>query len=111
MPADKVPPAVWCRTNGDRRTSKGKGLKTAFGGRMRTKILAAVLVLVAMAGPGTASGAEEPTLSASQRAWIASRIYAAVQTYFGHWRGAPGLDFDEEYRTYLNEILTSSDRQ
>jgi len=79
---------------------------------MPAKVLAAVLILTAMAGEKEiASGAEQATLSVSQRAWIASRIYAAVQTYFGHWQGAPGLDFDEAYRAYLDQILASSDRR
>jgi carboxyl-terminal processing protease len=71
-----------------------------------------VLAVAAISGrPAQAGGAEEAMLSVSQRAWIASRVYAAVQSYFGHWRGVPGLDFDEEYRVYLDRILASGDRR
>ncbi len=42
--------------------------------------------------------------------WIATQIYAAVNTYFGHWRGVPDLDFDKEFQTYLSQVIASDDR-
>ncbi len=50
-------------------------------------------------------------LPLAERVWIATRIYDAVNTYFGHWRGVPDLDFDKEYRAYLDQILGSGDRR
>jgi len=57
--------------------------------------------------------AEEPsgTLPLEQRAWIASRIYSAVQLYFAHFEGVPDLDLDEVYKDYLRRVLVTDDRR
>ncbi len=49
--------------------------------------------------------------SASERAFRASRVYAAALTYFAHWQDAPEPDaIDAAYRRYLETILASEDR-
>jgi carboxyl-terminal processing protease len=64
---------------------------------------------------GAAATAGEPpgssTLPIAERAWIASQVYSLVNTYFGHWRAVPDLDFDRAFRVYLDEVLASADRR
>lgn len=57
--------------------------------------------------PAAASG---DTLPLERRAWIASKIYASVQAYFGHWEAVPDLDLDAVYRDYLAEALATTGR-
>ena len=66
--------------------------------------------LVAQQIQTPAAAATTDTLSLERRAWIASKIYAAVNAYFGHWEGAPDLDLDEAYRVYLGQALGSASR-
>lgn len=51
------------------------------------------------------AAAAPDTVPLERRAWIASKIYASVQSYFGHWEGAPDLDLDAAYRAYLDRAL------
>jgi carboxyl-terminal processing protease len=64
---------------------------------------------------GAAATAGEPpdaaTLPIAERAWIASQIYSLVNTYFGHWRAVPDLDFDRVFQAYLDGVLASDDRR
>jgi carboxyl-terminal processing protease len=57
--------------------------------------------------PAAAAG---DTLPIERRAWIASKIYASIETYFGHWEAVPALDLDAAYRDYLGEALASPGR-
>ena len=57
-----------------------------------------------------APAAAADTLPLVKRAWIASKIYASVQAYFGHWEAVPELDLDAAYRDYLAEALASPSR-
>lgn len=50
------------------------------------------------------------TVTLERRTWIASRIYASVQAYFGHWEAVPELDFETAYRDYLSEVLEADSR-
>jgi len=54
------------------------------------------------------SGSEK--LSLHDRIWIATQIYAAVHTYFGHWQAVRDLDFDQEFQSYLDQIVATDDR-
>jgi carboxyl-terminal processing protease len=67
----------------------------------------------------TAEGHEQATagqpqyldrLPLSERVWVATQIYSSIQIYFGHWRGAPDLDLDKEFRSYLDQVLATDDR-
>ncbi len=49
-------------------------------------------------------------ISVSERAFIASKIYAAIPLYFAHWQGAPDLDLDAAYRHYLDAAMAAPDR-
>ena len=56
------------------------------------------------------TAAQDSQISASERAFIASKIYAAIPLYFAHWQGAPNLDLDAAYRRYLDAALAAPDR-
>lgn len=57
-------------------------------------------------GPAT----KADTVPLERRMWIASKIYASVQTYFGHWEAVPDLDLDAEFRAYQNAAIAAPDR-
>lgn len=82
--------------------------------RGRTVPLLAVLLLagppapVVLAQQAAATGAP---LDAAERAWIASRIYRAVELNYGHWDDVPGYDLPAEYRAYLDEAMNAGDRR
>src|SRR5690349_18828874 len=46
-----------------------------------------------------------------ERALVASKIYAAIQTYFAHGSGVPNLDLDAAYKAYLGQALGAKDRR
>lgn len=50
-------------------------------------------------------------LSLHDRGWIATQVYSAITTYFGHWRAVPELDLDKEFQSYLDQILVTDDRR
>lgn len=52
-----------------------------------------------------------PALSIEERAYVASRVYSAVNTYFAHWEDAEDVDLDAAYRAYLSAALTAPDRR
>lgn len=80
------------------------------------RLLACLSMLsLAFAGPAAAqvrapAAAVADTLPIERRAWIASKIYASIQAYFGHWEAVPGLDLDAAYRDYLARALASPGR-
>jgi carboxyl-terminal processing protease len=71
--------------------------------------LAVVGAVVLLAGNGGAQAEDPPT--AARRAWVAGRLYAAVQLYFAHWRDVPPLDFDQAFADYLEEAMAAPDRR
>jgi carboxyl-terminal processing protease len=50
-------------------------------------------------------------LPLKDRVKIATQLYHFVEIYFGHWRGVPDLDLDQEYGAYLDQILATDDRR
>ncbi|HSS51902.1 MAG TPA: hypothetical protein VLX28_23410, partial [Thermoanaerobaculia bacterium] len=58
-----------------------------------------------------AATAASDKLSLDQRVWMASKIYATIQTYFGHWQAVPEFDLDASYQRYLAQILSTDDRR
>src|ERR1043165_8347819 len=79
-------------------------------------VLGGLLLLAPHAGfpqPATTApaAAAGDRLSIDQRAWMASKIYATIQTYFGHWQAVPEFDLDASYQKYLAQILASDDRR
>jgi carboxyl-terminal processing protease len=75
-------------------------------------LLATVATLAApRALSAQASATGSGPLDAARRAWIASRVYRAIELYYGHWDDVPDLDLDAAYRTYLDEAMTAPDRR
>ena len=48
------------------------------------------------------------SLSAAERAFVASKLYSWVQLHFAHREGVPDLDLDRRYREYLAEALAAT---
>ena len=78
------------------------------------RLLAALLLALGVAG----AAAQEPVTQAdtaapdmAQRIWVASRIMSAVQMYFAYWEAVPGLDFEAEFRAYLDAVAQAADRR
>lgn len=85
------------------------------GARRHHRPLFAALLLLTLAVPAGAqvrapAAASGDSLPLERRAWIASKIYASIQAYFGHWEAVPELDLDAAYRDYLAEALASPSR-
>lgn len=78
---------------------------------VRRSILLLIVWSFAMAFPGAAQQPAPDKLSMTERAWMASKIYSSVQTYFGHWQAVPDLDLDAAYQKYLSAALASDDRR
>lgn len=70
---------------------------------------AAALALLSFAPCARARQAPPPP-SLEERAFIASKIYSSVNTYFAHWQAVPGLDFDAEFKQYLDRALKAETR-
>jgi carboxyl-terminal processing protease len=72
------------------------------------KVVAGWVILLTLAtGRSFAAGA---AFGLAERALTASKIYAAVQTYFAHWQAVPELNLDTTYRAYLNEVIAAESR-
>jgi len=52
----------------------------------------------------------EQNLDPARRAYVASRLYAAIQQYFAHWEDVPDLDIDNEFKNYLREAMVAKNR-
>jgi carboxyl-terminal processing protease len=50
-------------------------------------------------------------LTASERSWIAAKLYSSIQMYFSHWEGVPKFDLDRSFRNYLDRAMGAPDRQ
>jgi carboxyl-terminal processing protease len=75
---------------------------------MGVRTLAGIVLLV-LSAPCPAQQSED-RIALSQRMWIASKIYATIQQYFGHWQAAPDLNLDVVYRQYVDRIAATDDR-
>ena len=80
--------------------------------RIRPSIAFLVYVALILMAPETRSQVSVPTkIALVDRIQIAGQIYADIQTYFGHWRGLPNFNLQQEYESYLNEMLMADDRK
>jgi carboxyl-terminal processing protease len=50
-------------------------------------------------------------LDPARRAYIAARLYAAIEKYFAHWDDAAELDFNAAFEEYLAEAMAAPDRR
>lgn len=53
----------------------------------------------------------DPGITAREKMWIASKIYGAIESRFGHWQAIPGFDLDKAYQAYLGEIADVTKRR
>ncbi len=53
----------------------------------------------------------DPGISPRDKMWIASKIYASIESRFGHWQAIPGFDLDKAYQQYLDEIAGTTSRR
>ena len=53
----------------------------------------------------------DPGITAREKLWIASKIYAAIESRFGHWQAIPEFDLDKAYQLYLDSIATTTSRR
>lgn len=53
----------------------------------------------------------DAALSAEQRAWVASKLYASIQMFNAHGEGAPKFDLEREYKAYLAAAMAADDRR
>lgn len=70
----------------------------------------ALILLFLATLTGLASGQSPEQLSSTDRAYIASKIYSLANMYFAHWSGVPDLDFEANYRRYLEQALNAKGR-
>jgi carboxyl-terminal processing protease len=72
-----------------------------------------VLALFMCAGSisGNAQSTQPDKISASERAFMASKMYSSIELYFGHWQAVPDLDLDAVYQKYLDQAMATDDRR
>ena len=58
-----------------------------------------------------AQSVDEEVLSHSERAWVASKMYAVTCQHFAHWEGVPDLDLDDWYQKYLAKAMRANNRK
>jgi len=79
---------------------------------MRLSIALSIAFLFAGSIYATAQqNTADPTLSLHDRVWTATQICSAILTNVAHWRAVPNLDFDKEFRSYLDRIMATDDRR
>ncbi|HKQ52494.1 MAG TPA: hypothetical protein VJT74_09005, partial [Pyrinomonadaceae bacterium] len=76
----------------------------------RRALTLALLLMTTSAGAARAQSTGDAKVSLVDRVWIASKMYSAVQIYFGHFQAVPNLDLDAAYKKYLEQALASDDR-
>ena len=70
-----------------------------------------VLILCVARAAAPQQAEASARLPLDQRVWMASKIYATIQSYFGHWQAVPEFDLDASYQKYLAKILSTDDRR
>jgi carboxyl-terminal processing protease len=77
----------------------------------RLRVACLVLASAGFASLAPGEDAASAGMSPSERAFRASRVYAAALTYFAHWPDAPEpAAIDAAYRGYLDTVLAGGDR-
>ncbi|HWE38819.1 MAG TPA: S41 family peptidase [Isosphaeraceae bacterium] len=78
---------------------------------MRSTRSGLVLLLIAFLGPRDAlAQQDEGDMPPAERAYVASKIDSAIETYFAHREGVPDLDLDAAYKDYLDSALRANGR-
>jgi carboxyl-terminal processing protease len=50
-------------------------------------------------------------LAIETKVWVATKLYATIQTVFAHAEGAPDFDLDRDYQQYLKAAFGARDRR
>ena len=62
--------------------------------------------------PSAADPSALPLPTPEARAYVAGKLYAALQTHFAHWADVPAsFDVDSAYRAYLGDAFAARDRR
>lgn len=78
--------------------------------RMKFAVACAMLLFLPAAAPASPDDTAPPSLA--RRAYIAARLYQAVQTDFAHWENVPPpYDFDAAFGAYLQAAMAARSRQ
>jgi carboxyl-terminal processing protease len=67
-------------------------------------------ILLLLLAPACSAQQAEDRVALRDRMWMASKIYATILQYFGHWQAVPDLNLDAVYRPYLDQVAASDDR-
>ena len=95
---------------GSQRTPMETRQSRLFTGAART-ILGLVVLALMPATVVLAQSIEEEVLPPSERAWVASKMYAVASQHFAHWEAVPDLDFDDWYQKYLAKAMSANNRK
>src|SRR5260221_3751531 len=80
-------------------------------GTLRAAALLTLSVLTGTIVPGAMAQESNEDISPAEKAYVASRIYSSVQSYFAHWTNGGPAKFEASYKAYLNTIFTLADRR
>ena len=69
-----------------------------------------IILSVMLLGIVPVSAQPADTLSLSQRMFILSKTYSAIQMYFAHWQSVPHLNLDSLYADFLDQAVKTPDR-
>jgi carboxyl-terminal processing protease len=71
-----------------------------------------LVIMIALLGCRVAvAQQEEDEVTLLDRGFVASKIYATIESYSAHREAIIGLDLDAEYKTYLNKALAANGRR
>ena len=85
-----------------------RAYRTLIRGRSIAVLIGAVLLLPPAC---SAQAPESRNPPHSERAWIASKVYAVTSQNFAHWEGVPQLDLDDWYKEYLGNAMQAEGRR
>ena len=77
----------------------------------RSCSIALAIALFFLEGAGIHAQQADEDFSAPERAYVASKIYSAIQLYFAHQPGIADLDFEGAYKSYLDKAMGAKDRR
>lgn len=69
-----------------------------------------LFVLPTITARGADPAADPADVSAEDRAFIATKMYEGISTYFAHLQGVPEFDLDNAYKVFLAEALPAPGR-
>src|ERR1700730_719713 len=87
-------------------------VRLVLRGEPRARFLLLLLFMTCLGALAQVSLAQEPNpLALRDRVLIASKIYYAIETYFGQWGTLSPQGFEAAYQAYLDRILKTDNRR